>query len=211
MLSKLLILIVGMLLFLSAQTSLAASLHADAAVTSDYVWRGISQTNGKPAVQGGLEYITETRWYFGAWVSNTSHGENGQNSPEVDYYVGLTGQGISTAYDLGVINYTYPESAGDGFTELYFSFMLEFFTVKYSTSSDVGTYIEASTSFKLPFRKDSSVNFHVGQYQLNNSTDYMDANVSVRISEFSLTVSKTTTNSPADKDYKTFVTWNRIF
>ena len=184
---------------------------ASVGVASDYVWRGISQTNGKPAVQGGLEYITETRWYFGAWVSNTSHGENGQNSPEVDYYVGLTGQGISTAYDLGVINYTYPESAGDGFTELYFSFMLEFFTVKYSTSSDVGTYIEASTSFKLPFRKDSSVNFHVGQYQLNNSTDYMDANVSVRISEFSLTVSKTTTNSPADKDYKTFVTWNRIF
>ena len=201
----------GILLLLNAQTSLAGSLHADAGVTSDYVWRGLTQTNGRPAVQGGLEYVTGSTWYFGAWVSNTSYGENGQNSPEVDYYVGMTGKGNSTAYDIGMINYTYPESSGDGFTELYFSFILEKYSFKYSTSSDVGTYVEANTTYKLSIRQDTVLKFHVGNYQLNHGSDYVDANVTLTISEFSLSVSKTTVSSLHNEGIKTFVSWNRSF
>ena len=208
---KLLILLVSSLLLFPLQTSFAGSLHADAAVYSDYVWRGLTQTNGRPAVQGGLEFVTDGTWYFGAWVSNTTMGTNGQNSPELDYYVGMSNKGKGMAYDLGMINYTFPESSGDDFTEIYFSFILDSYSVKYSTSADVGTYIEFNMTQKLHLRKDTYLNFHVGQYQINSGTDYIDGNVAIIVSEFSLTISQTTLNSTHDKDTKYFVGWNRTF
>lgn len=121
--SKLLILLSGLLYLLSAGTSLAGSLHGDAAVSSDYVWRGLSQTSGGPAVSGGLEYVTSGSWYMGTWVSNTTNGSNGVNSAEVDYYIGLSGKGSSLGYDIGYISYTYPQSTDLNFSELYFAFM----------------------------------------------------------------------------------------
>src|SRR5574337_404937 len=59
-----------------AQTEPAAAtprpLTANVTFASQYVFRGLSQTNGKPAIQGGLDYVHSSGFYVGTWLSNVS-------------------------------------------------------------------------------------------------------------------------------------------
>ncbi|WP_017171143.1 TorF family putative porin, partial [Xanthomonas phaseoli] len=57
------------------------------AVTSDYLFRGISQTNEEPAFQAGLTYKTPFGLYLGTWTSNVDFGA-GDPDWEVDGFVG---------------------------------------------------------------------------------------------------------------------------
>ena len=57
------------------------------AVTTDYVFRGVSQTDNEPAFQAGASYSAPFGLYAGVWASNVDFGEGGPDY-EVDYYVG---------------------------------------------------------------------------------------------------------------------------
>lgn len=82
----------------------------NAAVTSDYVFRGISQTHEyDPAVQGGLD-ATDGILYAGTWVSNVGFG-NGTDA-EVDLYGGVRPVVAGVSLDLGAIYYLYPGQPG---------------------------------------------------------------------------------------------------
>ena len=81
--------------------------------TSDYVFRGVSQTQNEPAVQGGLELAHDSGFYVGLWGSNVDWVEAGgykeDNSLEVDLYGGFRGTfADSFGYDFGIITYYYP-------------------------------------------------------------------------------------------------------
>lgn len=120
-----------------AATALGLSAaHAGAsgsvALTSDYVFRGVSQTNGDPAVQAGIEFAHDSGAYAGAWGSNVSwlsdlggFGIPVSNSLELDVYAGYRGTlGERVAFDVGVLQYLYPGDYPSGFnrpdtTELY--------------------------------------------------------------------------------------------
>lgn len=98
---------------------------------SQYVFRGLTQTDNKPAVQGGVDYLHTSGFYLGSWASNLSSLEDGGNyegsSLEVDVYGGyrrtIGDTGIS--YDVGLLNYIYPGhktaagKANVGFTDPY--------------------------------------------------------------------------------------------
>jgi uncharacterized protein (TIGR02001 family) len=80
---------------------------------SDYRFRGITQTNYGPAVQGGVDFAHKSGFYVGAWASNVKWVKdvNGASKGdyEVDLYGGYKGEikpGLS--YDVGVITYQYP-------------------------------------------------------------------------------------------------------
>lgn len=209
--SKLLIFISWLFLILPAETVIAGILHTDAAVSSDYVWRGLSQTRGKPAVSGGLEYVTDGAWYFGTWVSNTQSAAYDYGSAEIDLYVGMSGQGDGLGYDFGFIQYQYPAYSGQDFTEMYFAFMSEGLVFKYSDSADIGTYIELNITYQLAMKKGATVTLHAGNYSLNNGADYFDSSIRFSLSEFSLTFSKANVNTAQDKDLKAFAIWSRSF
>jgi uncharacterized protein (TIGR02001 family) len=86
------------------------SLSANIGVVSDYKFRGISQTDGKAAVQGGVDLSHKSGAYIGTWASNVSDWTNtGGKNAEVDLYGGyrfsLPGD-ISA--DAGYILYSYP-------------------------------------------------------------------------------------------------------
>ena len=49
-----------------------AEVTANAAATSNYLWRGQEQTGGDAAIQGGIDYASESGFYAGTWVSNAS-------------------------------------------------------------------------------------------------------------------------------------------
>lgn len=87
--------------------------------TSDYVFRGISQSAGDPAVQGGLD-ATYGWFYAGVWASTTDFGKIAGNDiawAEVDLYAGIKPKFGPVTLDFGVIYYAYP-AAKDGGAEL---------------------------------------------------------------------------------------------
>ncbi|MFT4075612.1 MAG: TorF family putative porin [Asticcacaulis sp.] len=96
----------------------AGSLSYNIAVTSNYVWRGVTQTNNNAALQGGIDY-KKGLFYAGAWMSNVDfdYGDNGADT-ELDLYLGLTPTAGDFAFDFGAIAYTYPGSGGDVISEL---------------------------------------------------------------------------------------------
>jgi uncharacterized protein (TIGR02001 family) len=94
------------------------NLSANVALTTEYVFRGISQTAEHPAIQGGFD-VTCGIFYAGLWASNLDFGGNGLwggdgfedvADIEIDYYLGIKPVTGKITWDLGVIYYTYPDS-----------------------------------------------------------------------------------------------------
>jgi uncharacterized protein (TIGR02001 family) len=78
--------------------------------TSDYVFRGISQTDNDPTIQGGID-LGYGILYAGWWASGLDF-EAGLNDAkvEMDWYGGIRPTWGKATFDLGVIYYTYPGS-----------------------------------------------------------------------------------------------------
>ncbi|QWD98409.1 hypothetical protein C2740_08705 [Polynucleobacter sp. MG-5-Ahmo-C2] len=110
-------------------------ITANVTVASNYIYRGLTQTNNKPAIQGGFDYAHESGFYVGNWNSSISwisdsYGANGygnkQTTPgasvtgpiEMDFYAGfkkeLIAEGFAT--DVGVLQYYYPTSGLPNYT-----------------------------------------------------------------------------------------------
>jgi uncharacterized protein (TIGR02001 family) len=130
-----------------AQTAAATpehSLTGNLTLASEYRFRGISQTNGKPTVQGGFDYAHASGIYLGTWASNVSWLADGgggtvSNSLEMDFYGGYKGSIGDIGYDVGLLRYYYPGSYPDGFTspdttEIYAAVSWKMLTAKYSHS-----------------------------------------------------------------------------
>ena len=103
----------------SAQESEESSspFSATFGVTTDYVFRGVSQTDNEPAFQAGANYTAPFGLYVGVWGSNVDFGEGGPNF-EVDYNIGWS-KDLSDSWnlDLGVNRYTYT-SASSGYGDI---------------------------------------------------------------------------------------------
>ena len=99
-----------------------AEISANVQLTSDYVWRGVSLSDGNPAVQGGLDWNND-QFYVGTWASSLSAPAGAPNSPlEIDLYAGWTPTTGPVSWDLGVVSYNYPGADDDGAEFDYFEF-----------------------------------------------------------------------------------------
>jgi uncharacterized protein (TIGR02001 family) len=80
-------------------------------LVSEYRFRGIDQTFGKPALQGGFDYAHSSGAYLGNWNSNVNPagGFNGANI-EMDFYGGYKKAFGDFGIDVGAIYYWYPGS-----------------------------------------------------------------------------------------------------
>lgn len=105
--------------FASAQTAPASdhTLGGNIGIYSQYIFRGLAQTNGDPALQGGFDYSHSSGLYFGNWLSNISWLTDSSSatgytssSLEWDVYGGFKGAfGKSDfGYDVGLLYYKYP-------------------------------------------------------------------------------------------------------
>jgi uncharacterized protein (TIGR02001 family) len=112
-------------------------------LATEYNYRGISQTNGLPAVQGGFDYSHASGLYVGVWGSNISwiSDQVGGSEPiELDLYGGYKNSfaGGDWTYDVGVLTYNYPEKnfpnglAKADTTEIYGAIGWKWLTLKYS-------------------------------------------------------------------------------
>lgn len=94
----------------SAGAKAEDAISANVTLATDYTFRGISQTDERPAIQGGFDYAHESGIYLGTWASNVEFGT--QSSTEIDLYVGYAGEfGNGLGYDISAIHFEYE---GDG-------------------------------------------------------------------------------------------------
>ena len=114
-------LLAGMAALLMTQPAAAQEnkleFSGNAAITSDYIFRGLSQRTEDPALQGGVD-ATYGMFYVGAWGSFIDFGTS-KPDVEVDLYAGITPKLGPVDLDLGVIGYFYP-GAKDAGAELDF-------------------------------------------------------------------------------------------
>jgi uncharacterized protein (TIGR02001 family) len=100
----------------SAAAAQADRIEAEVAVVSDYRFRGVSLTRGKPALQGSIDIALADQWAVGAWASLTA--DQHQDADELDLYAGRSGMLGNLEY--GVIAYAYivPGTDGGSYVEL---------------------------------------------------------------------------------------------
>jgi len=97
----------------AAEAGPEATFSANVAVTSDYRFRGISQTRLQPAVQVGADWAAVSGWYAGVWASSITwtRDAGGAGSIEADLYGGQRGElGAGVGYDAGLLGYVYPSN-----------------------------------------------------------------------------------------------------
>ncbi len=158
---------------------------ANIALTSNYVWRGITQTDNSPAIQGGFD-LGYKGFYAGVWGSNVEFGSVLDESMELDLYGGYKGEVAGIGYDLGYIKYAYPHnSSALNFGEAYVGLSKSIgdlgLSGKYYFGADAPSgvkkldYYEVGASYTLPY--DMSIGATYGDYEDTGS------NYSVKLSK----------------------------
>lgn len=174
----------------------ASTLSFNVGATTDYRYRGLSQSRLQPAVQGGIDYADKSGFYVGAWgstikfIKDTGTGVKG--STELDLYAGFKASVGDVAYDVGVLRYQYMGNnlqivsgyANANTTEIYGAATLGVVTAKYSHSltnvfgtpdSKNSYYLDLSATFDMG--NGFTLTPHVGRQMINNTplatyTDY---------------------------------------
>lgn len=96
-----------------AEDTPAVKVTGSVALVSEYRLRGISQTDGDPAIQGGITLTTAPGFYVGAWASNLAGaGSFGGNNMELDLIAGYSKAVGPVTLDGGFIYYVYPGANG---------------------------------------------------------------------------------------------------
>jgi len=170
-----------------------AQVTGNLGLTSDYRFRGVSQTQNAPAVQGGIDYNHKSGFYVGNWNSSVSSDlyTNG-SGVESDLYAGFKSKFLGFDLDVGSMNYFYPRATNNTSTnfdtnELYVAVGKGPLTAKVSNSlsnyfgtanSKNSQYYQADIVQPLGKSKISLL-AHVGRTEVNNksSLNYTDYNV----------------------------------
>ncbi len=173
-------------LALTAGSSAFAQLAYNVGVVSEYRYRGLSQTDGEPALQGGADYAHSSGFYVGAWATNiswikdtgTANGVETKANVEVDLYGGYKGAVGPVGYDVGYLRYEYVgnkyKDIGTGFAnantdEAYvglsygpvnFKYSYAFSNLFGTADSKGSTYADLSATFDLG--KGFTLTPHVG-------------------------------------------------
>ena len=175
-------------------------------IYSDYVFRGYTQTNNDPAIQGGFDLEHSSGFYAGVWASNvdwtTSGGAMTSNSGEFDIYAGFAGEfgDSGVGWDFGVLQFFYPGKNAAGAaeadaTELYAAVSKDFgalsagITYYHVISTDAWAFGDAEGSeywnlaIDLPIGDALTASVSVGDQQFdgsgNSGYDYTDWKVNL--------------------------------
>ncbi len=153
-------------------------ISANVTLATDYVWRGVTQTNENPAIQGGLDWSGDNGFYVGTWASNVDFGD--VENMELDFYGGWSTElSNGLGVDVGFIQYLYFDDAGDvDFNEIYLGLSHSGVSGKLSYDVDnESTYLELGYDFDLG--NDFGLGLHVGNYSFDGDGDYTDYSIAL--------------------------------
>ncbi len=164
------------------------SLSGNIALTTDYLYRGLSQTTGDPAIQGGFDLSHDSGFYLGVWGSNVDFAD----SLEIDYYGGYSGSiNEDVGYDIGIIYYDYPSDPSDpqgDFVEYYGSVSWKNLTLGVNYSDDFfaetgeAYYYHGSYDISLPMGFTASLSLALQEFDeatFGGSDDYTHYGLSI--------------------------------
>jgi len=173
----------------AAPAAEAPALTGNLGLFSSYRFRGIDQTFGKPAIQGGFDYSHSSGLYVGNWNSNVSGDTAGypNGNLEMDFYGGYKHAFGDFGVDVGALYYYYPGSHGQAGglnngtvnnTDLYVAGSWKFITLKYSYAisdyfntqdSKGSSYVDLAAAYDLG--DGWGVNAHVGYLDFRNHSN----------------------------------------
>jgi uncharacterized protein (TIGR02001 family) len=154
-------------------------------VTSQYLYRGLSQSNYRPALQGGVDYTHSSGFYAGIWASSiTWLRDFGLNTSrvEIDTYLGYKQTVGDFTYDVGYLRYNYPgtrkgEAIRPDTDEIYIAGTFKEYTLKYShgISNVFGTIDSKNTGYfdltaAWPLVEGLTLTAHIGHQKFTGVT-----------------------------------------
>lgn len=215
----------------------ASEFSANIGVTSNYLWRGVTQTDDGPAVSGGVDWAHGSGFYLGAWASNIDWALDDVGSgAEVDLYGGFSGEYEDFGYDVGLIYYWYPVTGYEDsdFGEIYLKGSWKWFSagLAYTLGGDADSdapfsdgdiYYHIGASFD--FAESWSIGATVGYYDFdvsseweffNGNPDYTHGQIDLTKSagdwgDFTFTVSTAEERALSSDDAKVAVSWSKSF
>ncbi|MGA0116611.1 MAG: TorF family putative porin [Burkholderiales bacterium] len=173
--------------FVPALASAADSPHTltgNIGIYSQYIFRGLMQTNKEAALQGGFDYSHSSGFYAGTWMSNVSWLSDAVaytgSSLEMDFYGGYKGTiAGDLGFDVGVLQYYYPGNVQPEFfkadtLEVYGALTWKWLSAKYSHSvskktfgvdnSDGTYYLDLSANFPVTDKFTLSAHYGVQEF-----------------------------------------------
>lgn len=219
----------GLMTLAAASNVSAQEWSANAAVSNNYIWRGLTQSENAPAVSGGIDYAGDNGFYAGTWVSNVSYAPGDVFSYEHDIYAGISGEFANgVGWDVGYLYYNYDKEAEFDFGEIYGSLSVGGFSfglnVLANTEADEGPgqdfgfgqalYYSAdyATEIKEGLELGLHIGFHDGDFnEAFNGVpgSYVDFGVSLAKDGFSFAITTTDLDDPGpdnlDNDELKFV------
>jgi len=202
-------------------SSYAAESSANVALTSNYVFRGLTLSDDNLAIQGGYD-IAQSKdkgWYAGAFLSMFDEGRGGEDGIETDLFAGWKGdfgKDSQFGWDAGLNIYEYQGATNvKGQTEIYGGINYETAYFKLYIGDDDNysngdyTYFDFGASFVV--LKDLDLNLHAGHTSRDYAKNYNDisATVTKKVNDFDLLLGLT--YEDLLNDMKFYVTLGKSF
>lgn len=153
-------------------TQVYAEISANVALVNDYRFRGISQSNENPALQGGFDYAHESGFYIGTWGSTVDFDSTTDfnGSLELDVYGGWgTDIGENSTIDVGYIYYAYPgdDNGLEGnYQEFYLNYGWKGLSLGAAYSNDYygesGKFWYLQANYDWSFAENWNLSLHAG-------------------------------------------------
>lgn len=197
--------------------SALAEVSANIGATSNYLWRGVTQSGDAASVSGGIDYADDSGFYAGTWVGSLATGAGA----ETDFYLGFGGETDSFTYDVGYAYYSYSDLEDSDFGELYFNGGIGNFGfgVAYTVNSQVAegsafdsgdVYVSVSYG-GIDLGNEFELALTAGSYSFDADIDgYSHVQADITKGDFAFGISKATEDS-GDDDLKFVVSWSASF
>lgn len=172
-----------------AQDSEVFDLSFNLGASTDYVFRGVSQTDENPQIFGGVDATVYGIGYVGAWVSNVDFGPN-TSDVEYDLYAGIKPTAGPVTLDLGVVYYGYgnqPNGASYDYVEWKAGASaavgpatvggVVFYSDDFFGATGPATYYELNGA--VPVAEKITVSGAIGHQEIKGPADYNTWNLGV--------------------------------
>ncbi len=197
-----------------------AEVSLNAGVTTNYVWRGVTQSNNAASVSGGLDYSDDSGFYAGTWVGSLGDANSGFNGAETDFYLGYAGESGDFGYDVGYIYYGYYQEEDIDFGELYFngSYGNLGFGVAYTVNGESGGNFDSGDIYLhagyggIDLGNELELGLTVGYYSFDfdSSADYAHVQADISKGDFTISFSKAESTS-GNSDLIMMASWGTSF
>lgn len=199
----------------------AENFSGNIAITSNYIFRGLTISDDDPAVSGGFDWAYKGV-YLGVWASSLEAVES--ETLEIDYYGGYVGEVNNFSYSLDVLYYDYPGESSSGDSDdigdlayweyggsLGYSFegnleptigLIVLHSPDNFAESGDATAVESSLDLSLPY--ELGLSFHYGIQYLDDDKnpvddyDYYGVSLTKNIANFDFSVAYTGTNDDGE-------------